>query len=437
MRNQPDPPASGRFPFSRRSLIQLGAVAPIAPLGRAAARSLTAGSPRWELRWRPDPARDGLAAFEALEDDRRGSNPEQSPHIYVSGNTYRFDAHLADRDGSDRMRNEVRGMRVHGTPLVVGKGETLPIAAEFFGAPQNGTPQEIREGEIWRIRYEMYVPPTLHATSNFTHIWQLKVSDVGTPVAQLSLPIHGGVEQIEARYWTQSPEVANPIGAVDLNLIQGRWVTVTLEFASAHDGYLRWKMQDPRGRTLIDVRKDDIDLWFTKEQYNRPKWGIYRSIKSSGLEDTYLLVRNLEAWQLGPATPPVRLPAPDRSPGAYEAERFGNIFQGATEAAYSHICSGGRVVLNIGGNITDYLLMRGILADTTATAQMTIYAVVNGSQTFDVSVNGGDAIVVPMTGTPDVVSTATVPIPLVAGVNTLRFFNLTDLAPQLDKVVIH
>jgi hypothetical protein len=45
--------------------------------------------------------------------------------------------------------------------------------------------------------------------------------------------------------------------------------------------------------TVVDARADHIDLWWTAEQYNRPKWGIYRSIRSSGLQETYLLLRNL------------------------------------------------------------------------------------------------------------------------------------------------
>jgi hypothetical protein len=89
-----------------------------------------------------------------------------------------------------------------------------------------------------------------------------------------------------------------------------------------------------------------------------------------------------------------------------------------------------------GGNIYDYMVMRGILSDKTATKQMTIHAVVDGTQTFFVSVNGADAFQVPMTGTKDTVTTATVPVPLVAGVNSIRFFNLTAHTPELDKIVI-
>ncbi|MEV0612043.1 hypothetical protein AB0I81_01895 [Nonomuraea sp. NPDC050404] len=368
--------------------------------------------PRWETRWSPSPWRDGVGAFEALEDDRRGSHPEGLPHVRAEGGAWRFDAHLADRDGSDRMRNEVRGMRA-----------------------ADGRPLEMRKGETWRITYQMYIPDTLDATTNFTHLWQLKNSDIGTPIAQLSLPIVGGVPKIAARYWTLADNKSHDFATADLEPLQNRWLTTTIELTSGDEGSMRWVLRDGR-RTVVDARADGIDLWWTGEQYNRPKWGIYRSIKSAGLQETYLLIRNLKAEQFGPVTPPVVLPPPDRGPGAYEAERAGNVWEGAAEPAYCAVCSGGRKVILIGGNIYDYTVIRGVLSETTGTRQLTVHALVDGRQEFSVSVNGGDSIKVAMTGTKDTVTTATVPVDLVAGVNRIRFHGLTARGPELDKIVI-
>ncbi|MEW1846218.1 hypothetical protein AB0392_50390 [Nonomuraea angiospora] len=393
----------------RRHLV--GALAAMALLLQTAPAHAV-GAPRWETRWSPSPWRDGVNAFEALEDDRRGSHPEGLPHVRAEKGVWRFDAHLEDRDGSDRMRNEVRGMRA-----------------------ADGAPLEIRKDETWRITYQMYIPDTLDATTNFTHIWQLKNSDVGTPIAQISLPVVNGVQKIAARYWTLEDNKSHDFATADLEPIQNKWVTTTIEFKSGDAGYMRWVLREGR-RTIVDQKVDDIDLWWTQEQYNRPKWGIYRSIKSAGLQETYLLVKDLKAEQLGPATPPVKLPPPDRGPGTYEAERAGNVFEGAAEPAYCAVCSGGRKVILIGGNVYDYTVVRGVLSETTGTRQLTVHALVDGSQSFSVSVNGGDAIQVPMTGVKDTVTTATVPVDLVAGVNTLRFFGLAARGPELDKIVI-
>ncbi|MFC4013882.1 hypothetical protein ACFOY2_42110 [Nonomuraea purpurea] len=388
------------------------ALAPPAQAGPAGTSPQESAQARWEKRWSPSPRRDGVNAFEALEDDRRGSHPEGQPHVYVAGDAWRFDAHLEDRDGSDRMRNEVRGMRT-----------------------ADGRPLEIRKDETWRLTYQMYIPDTLDATTSFTHIWQLKNSDVGTPVAQISLPVVNGVQKIAARYWTLEDNKSHDFATADLEPIQNKWVTTTIEFKSGDAGYMRWVLQDGR-RTIVDEKVEGIDLWWTEEQYNRPKWGIYRSIKSAGLQETYLLVKDLRAEQLGPATPPVKLPPPDRSAGAYEAERVGNVWEGAAEPAYCAVCSGGRKVILIGGNIYDYAVIKGVLAETAGPRPMTVHALVDGTQEFSVSVNGGDAIRVPMTGSKDKVTTTTVPVDLVAGVNTIRFYSHTARSPELDKIVI-
>ena len=397
----------------RRLGVALAAAALLISVGPAArAQDAAHGTDGgWRLRWSPNPQVEGLKGFEGLEDDRRTSNPEAAPHIYVQGNTYRFDSWLVDRDGSDRMRTEARGMR-----------------------DRNGRPLEIRKDETWRLTYQMFIPDTLDATTAFTHIFQVKTTDTSPPVMQLSLPIHNGVPQIEARYWDLDNNV-HPFATADLAPLQNKWITTTQEFKSADDGYFRWVLRDGP-RTIVDARVDHIDLWWTEEQYNRPKWGVYRSIQSAGLQDTHLLIRNMQGWQLGPSAPAVQLPPPDRSPGAYEAERVGNIWEGAAEPVYCRVCSGGRKVLLIGGNTYDFMTMRGILSDTTATKQLTIHAIVNGTQTFYLSVNGADSVPVSMTGTPDAVTTATVPVPLINGVNHIRFFNLTARAPELDKIVV-
>ncbi|MCT9932546.1 hypothetical protein N5079_20305 [Planotetraspora sp. A-T 1434] len=44
-------------------------------------------------------------------------------------------------------------------------------------------------------------------------------------------------------------------------------------------------------------RTTAVDLWRDKN-YLHPKWGICRSIESSGLQNTYQLIRNFQGYQL-------------------------------------------------------------------------------------------------------------------------------------------
>jgi hypothetical protein len=103
--------------------------------------------------WSPAPQSDGLNAFEGIEADRGGLFPHRH-YVYVEGGDhYRYNIWADDRDttgGGDRQRTECRG------------------------TVRGGVPQKMRNGETWTIRYEMFMPASLHGTSRFTHIFQTK-----------------------------------------------------------------------------------------------------------------------------------------------------------------------------------------------------------------------------------------------------------------------
>ncbi|MFB4283957.1 MULTISPECIES: hypothetical protein [unclassified Nonomuraea] len=297
--------------MTKRSTASLAALALAAV---AALQAPAASAAAWTPRWSPNPADDTVAeAFEGIEDDRAGSHPGVT-HIYVSGDAYRFDMHTQDRDGSDRQRNEVKGMRT-------GSGSSY---------------LKILENETWRISYQLYIPTSLDATSSFTHIAQMKTPGSGAPLYTMSLPISGGTPKINVRYWDEA-EQTHEVGSTNLNPIQGKWLSTTFEFKAADSGYLRWTLKDG-STTLVDRRLDDTDLWRGDDEYLRPKWGIYRSINSSGLQDTYLLIRNLQAHQLTGSA---------EDPSSYEAEQ--SSFSGTARTASCSGCSGGTTVGWIGG----------------------------------------------------------------------------------------
>lgn len=140
--------------IDRRNALRLGALSALTVGGLAAPQTVapartSAVEPRpadWVLRWNPNPATDKLRAFEGLEDDRSGSHPGVK-HIHALADHWRFDMHTRDRDGSDRQRNESKGMRT---------GDTL---------------HKIQEGQTWRITYQAYIPSSLTATTRFSHIF--------------------------------------------------------------------------------------------------------------------------------------------------------------------------------------------------------------------------------------------------------------------------
>ncbi len=225
----------------------------------------------WTLRWSPEASRDGLGAFEGVEDDRAGSDPGVK-HIYVQGNDFRVDMNMRVRDTSpDRQRNEVKGMHAGNQDLVLGLGET------------------------WRLDWSLYIPDSLKATTSFTHIMQLKMpGDGSSPILTMDLRRVGGVPKIQVVLFDGNIVV----GSTDLTPLQNRWLSTSLAFTIGDrpNGSVTWTLSSG-GSTLINATKTGVDTWLGDRV--RPKWGIYRSLgdTSGSLQDCYLLLTNMRGYQ--------------------------------------------------------------------------------------------------------------------------------------------
>ncbi|MFC7257942.1 heparin lyase I family protein [Streptomyces lutosisoli] len=254
---------------SRRAL--LGAALGGAAVGLSAP---TAHAASWQLKWSPSASGDGLGAFETIEDDRADSHPAGQPHIYATGNNWRFTMHTVDRDTStDRQRQEVTGLRTSGSSYLTWT-----------------------EGQTWRITYSMYIPSSLKATTTFTHIMQMKQPGNGTsPIVVQSLRRVNGVQTIELKLAIDDILV----GRTDLEPLQNKWIDVDFQIKVGNGaaGSVRWILKNG-STTVIDKSRTGVDTFLADRV--RPKWGIYRSLgdTSGSLQDTYLLLTNLRGYQL-------------------------------------------------------------------------------------------------------------------------------------------
>jgi alpha-L-fucosidase len=124
-------------------------------------------------------------------------------------------------------------------------------------------------------------------------------------------------------------------------------------------------------------------------------------------------------------------------PTTYQAEASGNTLSGAAAVATCSACSGGAKVRFIGNNSSNYEIVNNVNVTTAGTHQLTITYEVSGTRTFDLSVNGGATIAVDCTGTDfNSPATTTVNVTLNAGNNTIKFFNNSAYAPDLDAVTV-
>ncbi|MFC4465435.1 Tat pathway signal sequence domain protein [Streptomyces xiangluensis] len=228
----------------------------------------------WQLKWSPSASDDGLGAFETLEDDRADSHPAASPHIYATGNNWRFNMHTVDRDTStDRQRHEVTGLRT-------------------------GSNSYLRwtEGQTWRLTYSMYIPSSLKATTSFTHIMQMKQPGAGSsPIVVQSLRRVDGVQTIELKLFTDDILV----GRTNLEPLHNKWTDVDFQIkvGNGSAGSVRWILKSG-STTVVDKSKTGVDTFLADRV--RPKWGIYRSLgdTSGSLQDCHLLLTNLRGYQL-------------------------------------------------------------------------------------------------------------------------------------------
>ena len=231
-----------------------------------------------QLLWSPSPGSDGLKAFEGIEVDRAHLHPGRK-YIYVEDDHYRFDIYSDDRDstgGGDRQRTESKGMVAGGAAL------------------------EMHDGETWRITYEMFMPTTLHGTSKFTHIFQLKTPATnGGPWVTLSLHRSGSKETLQLQ--ADSTSGAPAIGTTDLSPLRNKWITVELTFKIGSSGTARFLVRNGTGFSapvVVDASRSGLKIP-DQGDYVRPKWGIYRSVESasSDIIDTHLFIRNYRAYR--------------------------------------------------------------------------------------------------------------------------------------------
>ena len=121
-----------------------------------------------------------------------------------------------------------------------------------------------------------------------------------------------------------------------------------------------------------------------------------------------------------------------------EAEASGNTIAGSTKTATCSPCSGGTKVGFIGNGSGNYVTINGVTPSAAGSRTLTISYLLSGSRSFFVSVNGGTGVEVPLTGTSfSTVATTTITVNLNAGPNSIKFYNNSAYAPDLDKISVN
>ncbi len=193
------------------------------------------------------------------------------PHItqhfdeLLQRNVFRFHSHIEEDNDRCRVFDRVR-MEIKGGP------NTNPEA------------QHLINTSSW-YRWKFKLPADFVGTSSFCHIFQNKIvggEDSSLPI--LTLTVRASVLQFSHRGGETGTNLGT-LAEADLDLFRGRWVEVYLRQLHAEAGEVELNIRDlSTGETIMEYENNNIDLWRTGGEYDRPKWGIYRS-KSAVLKD--------------------------------------------------------------------------------------------------------------------------------------------------------
>ncbi|WP_166739350.1 heparin lyase I family protein [Psychromonas algicola] len=200
------------------------------------------------------------------------NNHPGEPHIYeakdaVVGNHFVFTLHKnndKDRDVvsiKDRQRNEIKGY--------AGSSDTLKAF----------------KSEVVSYSWKFKLNEDITMSKNFGHFFQLKAVDggVGTPILTISGRDKEG-EWLEVIHTIHGKKTV--LTKVPLEAIKGRWLQVNAYVDYSNDGKLDLMVTDmTNGRRVIDLSLADIDMLRGegKNDFVRPKWGIYRSLRSQDM----------------------------------------------------------------------------------------------------------------------------------------------------------
>lgn len=140
------------------------------------------------------------------------------------------------------------------------------------------------QGETVEYKWKFKIDSGFKAQPTFTHIHQIKAGDgdAGAPIITFT-PRYGQPDQLEVIHTGAVKETSQGVlTKVNLADFKGAWVeaTETMHY-DTHGSYAVTIKRVADGKVLLNYTNKDIDLWRKGTSFCRPKWGVYRSLKSA------------------------------------------------------------------------------------------------------------------------------------------------------------
>jgi hypothetical protein len=150
-------------------------------------------------------------------------------------------------------------------------------------------------GETHTYRWKFKLDEGFQPSNHFTHIFQIKASggnDDGPPILTLS-PRSGNPERMEVIHTASAGFNSGPHVRAWANLadFKGEWIDAYVRAYYEEQGRVEVILRRVSdGEVLLHWSHNNHDMWRAGAGFNRPKWGIYRSLNNvNALRDETVL----------------------------------------------------------------------------------------------------------------------------------------------------
>ena len=149
-------------------------------------------------------------------------------------------------------------------------------------------------GDLCNYRWKFKLDAGFQPSPNFCHIHQIKAgdgSDSGSPLITIT-PRFANPERLEIIYTAPSGLSGSGTKATaNLSGFKGQWIEAFERVSYATNGTYQLTLKRVSdGVVLLGYTNNNLNLWRGDATFNRPKWGIYRSLNSSNyLRDEQVL----------------------------------------------------------------------------------------------------------------------------------------------------
>lgn len=134
-------------------------------------------------------------------------------------------------------------------------------------------------GEIITYQWKFKLPKGFQPSSNFTHLHQIKaVGGVdGMPIFTLS------AQKAKVNQFSVIHNNTDVVSSINLSELEGVWVEITEKIKVGSNGNYSISIKRIKdGKELLSYTNENLETIRPDNKFIRPKWGIYRSIKSAG-----------------------------------------------------------------------------------------------------------------------------------------------------------